>query len=232
MRLSRAERRRRRPPRGAVREPSAVGRARREKPRDGGDADRRAATSAASAIKPRRRAARSGSRPTRPTTKAAQALAEDRPADAERSAQQARAARCPAKAHFHALLGDIDLQQNAATTTRFEHYGDAIDRNDDFFYYHLQKGLAHRQLRQWDDVARRARNERPAAADRRRVLRARHDRRAARRSRKRARALRSSAARRRAPPARPRRTRRFGSTCRRIPASTSRRAAGSTSAAS
>jgi tetratricopeptide (TPR) repeat protein len=31
------------------------------------------------------------------------------------------------------------------------HYGDAIGRNDNFFYYHLQKGLAHRQLRQWDE---------------------------------------------------------------------------------
>ena len=31
------------------------------------------------------------------------------------------------------------------------HYADAIDRDDDFFYYHLQKGLAHRQLRQWEE---------------------------------------------------------------------------------
>jgi len=57
----------------------------------------------------------------------------------------------PAEAQFHALLGDIDLQQK-----RYEdavrHFSDAVVRNDRFFYYHLQKGLAHRQLRQWDQA--------------------------------------------------------------------------------
>lgn len=78
------------------------------------------------------------------------ALADDRPADAERSAQQALRL-LPAEGHVHALLGDIDLQQrDYAAAVR--HYNDAIDRDDNFFYYSLQKGLAHRQLRQWDEA--------------------------------------------------------------------------------
>jgi tetratricopeptide (TPR) repeat protein len=77
------------------------------------------------------------------------ALADDRPADAERSAQQALRL-LPGEGHIHALLGDIDLQQkDYADAVR--HYADAIDRDSGFFYYYLQKGLAHRQLRQWDE---------------------------------------------------------------------------------
>jgi predicted Zn-dependent protease len=78
------------------------------------------------------------------------ALADDRPADAERAAQRALRA-LPAEANIHALLGDIDLSER-----RYEdaarHYADAIARDDSFFYYHLQKGLAHRQLREWQDA--------------------------------------------------------------------------------
>jgi len=77
------------------------------------------------------------------------ALADERPADAERSAQQALRL-LPGEGHVHALLGDIDLQQkDYADAVR--HYADAIDRDSSFFYYYLQKGLAHRQLRQWDE---------------------------------------------------------------------------------
>jgi predicted Zn-dependent protease len=77
------------------------------------------------------------------------ALADERPADAERSAQQALRL-LPGEGHVHALLGDIDLQQkDYADAVR--HYADAIDRDSGFFYYYLQKGLAHRQLRQWDE---------------------------------------------------------------------------------
>ena len=77
------------------------------------------------------------------------ALADDRPADAERSAQQALRL-LPAEEHIPALLGDIELpQRDYAAAIR--HYADAIDRDDNFFYYYLQKGLAHRQLRQWED---------------------------------------------------------------------------------
>jgi predicted Zn-dependent protease len=77
-----------------------------------------------------------------------EALADDRPADAERAAQ--RALRLlPNEANIHALLGDIDLSERRYADA-VEHYGDAIDRDDEFFYYHLQKGIAHRQLRQWE----------------------------------------------------------------------------------
>ena len=77
------------------------------------------------------------------------ALAEDRPADAERSAQQALRL-LPEEANIHALLGDIDAAERRYADA-IRHYADAIDRNDDFFYYHLQKGLVQRQLRQWED---------------------------------------------------------------------------------
>jgi predicted Zn-dependent protease len=77
------------------------------------------------------------------------ALADDRPADAERSAQEALRL-LPAEGHIHALLGDVDLEQRSYQEA-IRHYADAIGRDDNFFYYHLQKGLAHRQLRQWDE---------------------------------------------------------------------------------
>jgi beta-barrel assembly-enhancing protease len=79
-----------------------------------------------------------------------EALAEDRPADAERSAQQALR-MLPAEANIHALLGDIDLQERRYEDA-IRHYDDAIARDDGFFYYHLQQGLAHRQLRDWQEA--------------------------------------------------------------------------------
>jgi predicted Zn-dependent protease len=78
------------------------------------------------------------------------ALADERPADAERSAQQALRL-LPAEANVHALLGDIDLSQRQYEEAA-RHYEDAIARNDGFFYYHLQKGLVQRQLRDWEDA--------------------------------------------------------------------------------
>jgi predicted Zn-dependent protease len=78
------------------------------------------------------------------------ALADNRPADAERAAQRALRA-LPAEANIHALLGDIDLHERRYADAA-EHYTDAIARNDDFFYYHLQKGLAQRQLRNFDQA--------------------------------------------------------------------------------
>ncbi len=77
------------------------------------------------------------------------ALADDRPADAERSAQQALRS-LSGEGHVHALLGDIDLQERRYADA-IRHYADAIDRDDSFFYYYLQKGLAHRQLKQWEE---------------------------------------------------------------------------------
>jgi predicted Zn-dependent protease len=76
------------------------------------------------------------------------ALVEDRLQDAERLADDA-VQLVPEEAHFHALQGDIDLEQGQ-TTTAIDHYADAIAINDEFFYYHLRKGLAHQMLDQRD----------------------------------------------------------------------------------
>jgi predicted Zn-dependent protease len=76
------------------------------------------------------------------------ALADDKPAEAERLAQQA-ARLVPGESQFHALLGDVDLHEKRYDDA-IAHYRDALARNDRFFYYHLQKGMAHRALRQWD----------------------------------------------------------------------------------
>jgi predicted Zn-dependent protease len=81
---------------------------------------------------------------------ARQALGDKKPDEAERLAQQA-VKLLPGEAQFHSLLGDVDLSQKRYDDA-IEHYGAAIARNDDFFYYYLQKGLAHRQLRQWDSA--------------------------------------------------------------------------------
>jgi predicted Zn-dependent protease len=76
------------------------------------------------------------------------ALADNKLVDAERLANEA-AHLVPAEAQFRALLGDVAMEQKRYDEA-VRHYADAITRNDRFFYYHLQKGLAHRQLRQWD----------------------------------------------------------------------------------
>jgi predicted Zn-dependent protease len=76
------------------------------------------------------------------------ALNEKRPADARRQAQKA-AELFPGEALFHALLGDADVASKNYRQA-LTHYGDAVARNDDFFYYHLQKGLTHAQLEQWE----------------------------------------------------------------------------------
>jgi predicted Zn-dependent protease len=76
------------------------------------------------------------------------ALADNMIADAARLAAEA-VRLLPAEAQFHALLGDIAMQQKRYDEA-LGHYGDAVSRNDGFFYYHLQKGLVHRELRQWE----------------------------------------------------------------------------------
>jgi beta-barrel assembly-enhancing protease len=81
---------------------------------------------------------------------ARQALRDKKPDEAERLAQQA-VKLLPGEAQFHGLLGDVDLSQKRYDDA-IEHYNAAIARNDDFFYYYLQKGLAHRQLRQWESA--------------------------------------------------------------------------------
>jgi predicted Zn-dependent protease len=79
-----------------------------------------------------------------------QALRDEKPAEAERLAQEA-VRLLPGEAQFHALLGDIDASEQRYGEA-VAHYNAAIARKDDFFYYHLQKGLVHRQLRQWDSA--------------------------------------------------------------------------------
>jgi predicted Zn-dependent protease len=76
------------------------------------------------------------------------ALADNKPADAERLAEEALRL-LPGEAEIHGLLGDIDAEQRRYDES-VRHYGDAIARNDGFFYYYLRKGQAHGALRQWD----------------------------------------------------------------------------------
>ena len=53
------------------------------------------------------------------------------------------------EAHFHALRGDIRLVEDKFDMA-VTNYGRAIDRRDKFFYYHLQRGLARKELGQVD----------------------------------------------------------------------------------
>lgn len=78
------------------------------------------------------------------------ALADDKPADAERFAQEALRL-LPGEALVHGLLGDVDAEQRRYDDA-LRHYNDAVARNDQFFYYYLRKGQTHRALRQWDQA--------------------------------------------------------------------------------
>ncbi len=54
----------------------------------------------------------------------------------------------PNEGHFHSTLGDIELEsENYRGALR--HYNDAIKVNDDFFYYHLRKGLVSEKVRDY-----------------------------------------------------------------------------------
>jgi len=55
----------------------------------------------------------------------------------------------PEEAHFHALRGDVRLvnKQYSMAITNFDR---AINRRGDFFYYHLQRGMAKNELGQTD----------------------------------------------------------------------------------
>jgi predicted Zn-dependent protease len=55
----------------------------------------------------------------------------------------------PKEAHFHALRGDVRFlnKQYSMAITNFNR---AISRRDDFFYYHLQRGMAKNELGQTD----------------------------------------------------------------------------------
>lgn len=75
---------------------------------------------------------------------ARRALADDNFESAE--AQALEAARLVSgEGHFHALLGDIDYRQNRHAQAQ-AHYADAIARNEQYFYYHLQRGYARERL--------------------------------------------------------------------------------------
>lgn len=76
------------------------------------------------------------------------ALSEGRLDEAERHAREALRL-LPAEGHFHALMGDIELERGR-NAEAVEHYRAAIARNDRYFYYPLKKGIAHQRLRQWD----------------------------------------------------------------------------------
>jgi predicted Zn-dependent protease len=58
----------------------------------------------------------------------------------------------PAEAHFHALRGDIRLV-NKEFDMAVTNYDRAVSRRSNFFYYHLQRGLAKNELGQTDAAA-------------------------------------------------------------------------------
>jgi len=54
----------------------------------------------------------------------------------------------PNEGHFHSFLGDLELEANNPRGA-IPHYNNAIKANNEFFYYHLQKGLASEQVRDY-----------------------------------------------------------------------------------
>ncbi|MEO1037143.1 MAG: M48 family metalloprotease [Pseudomonadota bacterium] len=79
------------------------------------------------------------------------ALSNDDIATAARLGRQA-VEMLPGEAHFHALLGDVELKRKNYDAA-VGHYDRAIGRNDAFFYYYLQRGLIAEEQRR-DDSAR------------------------------------------------------------------------------
>ncbi len=51
----------------------------------------------------------------------------------------------PREGHFHSLLGDIE-QKRKRYNTAYKDYNKAIQLNNDFFYYYLQRGLVNNRL--------------------------------------------------------------------------------------
>ena len=51
----------------------------------------------------------------------------------------------PKEGHFHALLGDIELEKDQPKAAK-RHYDKALGLNDQFFYYYVQRGLINEQL--------------------------------------------------------------------------------------
>lgn len=78
---------------------------------------------------------------------AKKALAEENVASARSLLRRAISIE-PKEGHFHSMLGDIELAGNNPRAA-LSHYNNAIRNNDGFFYYHLQKGLASEELRDY-----------------------------------------------------------------------------------
>jgi predicted Zn-dependent protease len=76
--------------------------------------------------------------------KGREALADGKISEAQRLVKKAISSE-PREGHFHALLGDIELKKNKPEAAR-QHFDKALGLNDQFFYYHLQRGLVNEQL--------------------------------------------------------------------------------------
>ena len=96
-------------------------------------------------------------RQTRRTQPAYEAYDEGRKALAEKQPEKALELAAKAiglygeEAHFHALRGDVRLLQDNYDWA-ITNYTRAIDRREDFFYYHLQRGLARKESGQTDSA--------------------------------------------------------------------------------
>lgn len=82
--------------------------------------------------------------------KGRKALAEGNLNEAETLGQSAISA-LPQEGHFHALLGDIDLESKR-NDNAVRHFDAAIERNSNFFYYPLRRGLARKNLNLLDSA--------------------------------------------------------------------------------
>ncbi|HID69709.1 MAG TPA: tetratricopeptide repeat protein [Desulfobacterales bacterium] len=76
--------------------------------------------------------------------KGRKALGDGKIDEARKLARQALAGE-PREGHFYALLGDIELKNKKPEAAK-RYYDKAISLNDQFFYYHLQRGLLNEQL--------------------------------------------------------------------------------------
>ncbi len=72
------------------------------------------------------------------------ALAKGKPKEARTLVKKAMAIE-PREGHFYALLGDIDLKAKKLQSAK-NNYDKAINFNNQFFYYYLQRGQIHEQL--------------------------------------------------------------------------------------
>lgn len=79
---------------------------------------------------------------------AKKAFAEEKDTAKARALVQRAISIEPNEGHFHSMLGDLELESNNPRAA-LRHYDDAIRTNDGFFYYHLRKGMASEQLRDY-----------------------------------------------------------------------------------